>query len=203
MKTSVAIQGMHCNACVRLTEAFTNVQGVISAHVSLSPLRAEIVSSNSVSMDALDSAAHAAGNYSVVAETSGSNENPASSMESHGSPQPSLYPLVLIVLFIAGTAVLTTSFRAGWSWHTFMYDFMAGFFLVFSFFKLLDLHGFADAYQSYDTAAKKLYRRTAIRAAVVGGCCDHLTALSSTLGTRSDPPILNSVTNGVGSANEA
>jgi len=31
---------------------------------------------------------------------------------------------------------------------------MAGFFLVFSFFKLLDLRGFADAYQSYDILAR-------------------------------------------------
>ena len=32
---------------------------------------------------------------------------------------------------------------------------MAGFFLVFSFFKLLDLRGFADAYQSYDILARR------------------------------------------------
>jgi hypothetical protein len=32
---------------------------------------------------------------------------------------------------------------------------MAGFFLVFSFFKLLDLKGFADSYASYDIVAKK------------------------------------------------
>ena len=30
-----------------------------------------------------------------------------------------------------------------------MVEFMAGFFVVFSFFKLLDLRGFVDAYQSY------------------------------------------------------
>jgi hypothetical protein len=31
---------------------------------------------------------------------------------------------------------------------------MAGFFLVFSFFKLLDLRGFVDAYRSYDVVAR-------------------------------------------------
>ncbi|HYF54378.1 MAG TPA: MauE/DoxX family redox-associated membrane protein, partial [Salinarimonas sp.] len=36
-----------------------------------------------------------------------------------------------------------------------MLDFMAGFFLVFSFFKLLDLRGFADAYRSYDVIARR------------------------------------------------
>ena len=36
-----------------------------------------------------------------------------------------------------------------------MGHFMAGFFLVFSFFKLLDLRAFADAYGTYDVVAAK------------------------------------------------
>ena len=36
-----------------------------------------------------------------------------------------------------------------------MGHFMAGFFLVFSFFKLLDLRAFADAYSTYDIVAAK------------------------------------------------
>ena len=38
---------------------------------------------------------------------------------------------------------------------TWMNNFMAGFFLTFSFFKLLDLSGFADGYSTYDLLAKK------------------------------------------------
>jgi hypothetical protein len=34
--------------------------------------------------------------------------------------------------------------------------FMSGFFLVFSFFKMLDINGFADSYSMYDIVAKKL-----------------------------------------------
>jgi hypothetical protein len=34
--------------------------------------------------------------------------------------------------------------------------FMAGFFLVFSFFKLMNLKGFAEGYRSYDVVAKKV-----------------------------------------------
>ena len=40
--------------------------------------------------------------------------------------------------------------------HRFMPNFMAGFFLVFSFFKMLDLAGFASSYAMYDLAAKKI-----------------------------------------------
>lgn len=81
-----------------------------------------------------------------------------------------LYPLFLIVAFITLVASLATAFRAGpageavashaaslhWSWHSFMLDFMAGFFLVFSFFKLLDLRGFASSYAMYDLLAMRV-----------------------------------------------
>jgi uncharacterized membrane protein YphA (DoxX/SURF4 family) len=36
-----------------------------------------------------------------------------------------------------------------------MEHFMAGFFLVFSFFKMLNLQGFAETYSTYDIVAKK------------------------------------------------
>jgi hypothetical protein len=45
--------------------------------------------------------------------------------------------------------------RGGFNWHTWMQNFMAGFFLVFSFFKLLNLKGFAESYSTYDIIAKK------------------------------------------------
>jgi hypothetical protein len=35
-----------------------------------------------------------------------------------------------------------------------MQNFMAGFFLTFSFFKILDLKGFAESYASYDIVAR-------------------------------------------------
>lgn len=38
-----------------------------------------------------------------------------------------------------------------------MNHFMAGFFLVFSFFKMLDLKGFASSYSAYDIIARKWY----------------------------------------------
>ena len=37
-----------------------------------------------------------------------------------------------------------------------MQHFMAGFFLVFSFFKMLNLKGFAESYVMYDVVAKRL-----------------------------------------------
>lgn len=159
MNTQLQIQGMHCPACVqRLTAAFEEVPGVRSARVSLKPPRAHLESDAPLDIEEIDRAARSAGNYSVAAPTAApAPEEPShlhAAESSTGEPKPSLYPLLLIVGYIAGTVALTTHFRAAWSWHTLMSDFMAGFFLVFSFFKLLDLRGFADAYQSYDILAR-------------------------------------------------
>jgi hypothetical protein len=43
-----------------------------------------------------------------------------------------------------------------------MNSFMAGFFLVFSFFKFLDLRGFAGAYRSYDLLARAVPARSVV-----------------------------------------
>jgi hypothetical protein len=60
-------------------------------------------------------------------------------------------PILLIFLYILAVSMIT----GGANWPTWMNHFMAGFFLVFSFFKLLDLHGFADSYSTYDIIAKR------------------------------------------------
>ena len=58
---------MHCPACVRrLTEVFSKVPGVVSAHVTLAPPEAHIETTGAVPLTALQSAARGAGNYSVA-----------------------------------------------------------------------------------------------------------------------------------------
>ena len=65
-------------------------------------------------------------------------------------------PLLLIAGYIglAAFAGTTAVGRAGFDWSVWMTNAMAGFFLVFSAFKFLDLKGFATAYASYDLGAK-------------------------------------------------
>ena len=65
-------------------------------------------------------------------------------------------PLLIIFAFITGISLLTARINNQFEWMLFMNHFMVGFFLVFSFFKLLDLKGFADSYSMYDIVAKKI-----------------------------------------------
>jgi len=67
----------------------------------------------------------------------------------------SYYPLALILFFLLGVVALIEVAGGQFDAMRAMGHFMAGFFLVFSFFKLLDLRAFADAYGTYDVVAAK------------------------------------------------
>lgn len=64
-------------------------------------------------------------------------------------------PILLIFAYITGITLLVEWMQGEFVWMRWMNHFMAGFFLVFSFFKLLKLKGFAESYSMYDIVAKK------------------------------------------------
>ena len=65
-------------------------------------------------------------------------------------------PILLIFGYIATIAIIVATRQGSFNWMHGMNVFMAGFFLTFSFFKMLDLKGFADSYAMYDIVAKKV-----------------------------------------------
>ena len=65
-----------------------------------------------------------------------------------------LKPLLLIIFYIT-SASLFLNFK-NWNWNEFMLDFMGLFFIVFSFFKMLDLNGFTQSFKMYDPLAKRV-----------------------------------------------
>ncbi len=64
-------------------------------------------------------------------------------------------PILLIFGYITGIMLLVEWTQGDFLWMRWMNHFMAGFFLVFSFFKMLNLKGFAESYSMYDVVAKK------------------------------------------------
>lgn len=65
-------------------------------------------------------------------------------------------PVLLILIYISIASVLAATNQNRFDWMKGMNSFMAGFFLTFSFFKMLDLKGFAESYSTYDIVAKRL-----------------------------------------------
>ena len=65
-------------------------------------------------------------------------------------------PILLIFGYITTIAIIVATHQNTFHWMQAMNIFMAGFFLTFSFFKMLDLKGFAESYSMYDIVAKKV-----------------------------------------------
>ena len=63
-------------------------------------------------------------------------------------------PILLIFGYLTTIAIIAATRQTNFDWMHGMNVFMAGFFLTFSFFKMLDLKGFADSYAMYDIVAK-------------------------------------------------
>jgi cation transport ATPase len=65
-------------------------------------------------------------------------------------------PILLIFAYITTVSIIAGTQHGTFHWMAAMNIFMAGFFLTFSFFKMLDLKGFAESYAMYDIVAKQL-----------------------------------------------
>lgn len=166
----LSIEGMHCGSCAaKIKKALGDIPHIESVSVSHQSGTAEIAAEQSPDDDAIKRAVASAGDYRVTAvhrtrrtasdqsepSTASSAASPAS-RSTDAAPPESLYPLFLIVGFIAGVTLLVALATGTWAVEPMMRHFMAGFFIVFSFFKLLDPPGFVSAYRGYDLIANKI-----------------------------------------------
>lgn len=163
--TTLTIEGMHCGGCAtKIRAKLMALPGVSDASVASEAGSASVTSTTPIERSSLREAVASAGDYRVTSISTGDQAGdrikagtatkPTSGPPSE--PPESLYPLFLIVGFIAGVTTLIAAATGVWAIEPIMRHFMAGFFIVFSFFKLLDPPGFVSAYRGYDLIARKL-----------------------------------------------
>lgn len=156
MTHTYQISGMHCGSCIlKVKNELLKVDDITEANIQLTTPQAIISMQKHIPVSLLQEAVAKAGSFSLnKIEEQPKSENVPGEMKSWIATYK---PLLLIFVFITGIATIT-SFHHGWfdTMH-WMHTFMGGFFVAFSFFKLLDLRGFADSYSSYDLLAKKVY----------------------------------------------
>jgi copper chaperone CopZ len=142
---------MTCGSCVaRVKSELLKLGDIQSAEIRLTSPQATITMGKHISTAVLQDAVHKAGHYSIAAADGGMQHTEKE--ESAG--KNSYYPIILIFGYITGITLLIQAAAGSFSWMQWMSHFMAGFFLVFSFFKLMNLHGFAEGYGSYDIVAR-------------------------------------------------
>lgn len=144
---------MTCGGCVSRVQK-TLSDFAESAIVTLDPPQATLVNAT-VEVSALNEALQAVGNYRLIAE-----KNLKLPAELHKDKEPSwlktYQPLLILFAYILATSLAVEFVNGDFVLHRFMPNFMAGFFLSFSFFKLLDLKGFASSYAMYDLLAMRV-----------------------------------------------
>ena len=155
MKHTYKIEGMTCNNCKASVEKYLNELPNIS-HVSidLEKGEVEVTMEKHVASDALQNALPEKYIVSEMKIREDSASNNSSRIPSDKTKLQQLKPLVLILFYITSAAVLLH--YNDWSWNEFMLDFMGLFYIVFGFFKMLDLKGFTESFKMYDPLAKRL-----------------------------------------------
>lgn len=150
------ITGMTCGNCAqKVKSALEKLQGIDSAEVNLEQKQAVVTMSRHINTAELNKAVSEAGNYSLTENGISSHSGHAVEIVEKKSFITTYKPILLIFAYITGFSVLSEFFSSGFNIMHAMHVFMGGFFIAFSFFKLLDLKGFAYSYMSYDVIAKK------------------------------------------------
>ena len=148
MKHTYSITGMTCNNCKSKVESALNtIDGVINASVDLSQGKAIIEMTNPIALDQLQNVLP--DQYSVLPEDENKEELKVNEDQ---DLLVQLKPLFLILGYILVASIALN--YSHWSWSEFMLDYMGLFYVVFSFFKLLDLSGFSESFKMYDPIAK-------------------------------------------------
>ena len=142
------ITGMTCSSCeAKVKSALLMVDNVTHVEVSLQDHSTTITMDKHVPLKELQKALDP--KYQIIAlEHNEMTEQTKSWFETYK-------PILLIFFYITLTTVLIQINNQQFDLMQWMRHFMAAFFLVFSFFKLLNLKGFAESYAMYDILARR------------------------------------------------
>ena len=148
---------MTCGNCVaKVKSELLKLGEVLGAEVQLQEPQATITMAKHLPVSLFQEAISRAGRYRIRETGSGHDMGAESGLTTTEGEQGgnSYYPVFLIFGYIAGATLLAHAAGGAFDVMDWMSDFMAGFFLVFSFFKLLNLKGFAEGYRSYDIVTR-------------------------------------------------
>lgn len=147
------INGMTCNGCVaKAKSALLKLGDITDAAVQLTSPQATITMQKHIPVKELQDALNKAGHYTITEADGGMHH--AVVVDENTSWFSTYKPLLLIGAYVLGTTLLLEAVTGAFNTERWMSNFMAAFFLIFSFFKLLDVKAFAESYSTYDIVAK-------------------------------------------------
>ncbi len=152
MTHTYQLTGMTCGSCeAKVKSSLLMLPNVTAVEVSKTDNTATITMDKHIAVvDFQKAIGGAASKYQIAATTH--NEI----VEQTKSWIETYKPILLIFFYISLISSLISFYTNNNGLMGFMQYFMAGFFLVFSFFKMLNLKGFAVSYIMYDVVAKQI-----------------------------------------------
>jgi copper chaperone CopZ len=151
MKHTYQISGMTCNGCRSDVEKrLLAVPGVKEAVVTLENEQAVVLMDTFIAVDIFQEALPK--KYSVTEKENVFKSSAFDKTAPLKSKLAQLKPLFLILGYISIATILLHYQRENWNGA--MLDFMGLFFIVFSFFKMLDVKGFSKSFGMYDPLAR-------------------------------------------------
>jgi copper chaperone CopZ len=148
MKSIFKISGMTCNGCkLSVEDKLSSLDGVDKAYVDLTKGEAIVHSKSPISFSLISDSLPP--KYKITS-TANSQNNETIKV----SKIKQLKPLFIILTYISITSLLLNF--ENWDSTNAMLDFMGLFFIIFSFFKILDINGFSISFRMYDPLAKKV-----------------------------------------------
>jgi len=158
MKHTYKISGMTCSSCQsKVQHLLSQVKGVNNVSIDLEKGEAEITMEHHISTLEFKTALKDNPRYQLTEKSVDMHKtNSIAFVEEQKSWFETYRPILLVFGYITGITLLVQVVNHSFNWMQWMNHFMAGFFLVFSFFKLLNLKGFAESYAMYDIVAKQI-----------------------------------------------
>lgn len=148
------IEGITCTSCkAKVEQILSAVPGIISANANVETGDVEIKMDHHISTKLLQAAFTETPKYTL----SEKHVNMPILLEEDKDTRSwfEIYkPILLIFFFITIVTLAIQIQNQAFNQIQWMGHFMAGFFLVFSFFKFLNLSDFADSYKMYDLPAR-------------------------------------------------
>lgn len=150
------ITGMTCTGCLaRVQGLLQQVPNIEKVEISLAEGTADIIMKKHVATTDLQQALAAYPKYQLSEAESHHHEMSTDISDEENRTWLQTYKPILLIFSYLLAASLIAGYHSSFNVMTMMRVFMSGFFLVFSFFKLLDIRGFADSYSMYDIVGKR------------------------------------------------
>ena len=151
MKSKLKISGMTCEGCrSSVKDKLGSLAGVDDVQVDLVRGEAVIYSKNPVSLSLIKETLPP--KYSLINEED-VNLDTHGDITKNASKIKQLKPLFIILVYIFIASILLN--YKNWNSSNAMLDFMGLFYIIFSFFKILDIEGFSMSFRMYDPLAKQ------------------------------------------------